>query len=50
MNLSMFTLLFSTSVLIPQKNTYQEYELVELLQQKRQEGFTYLYDNYSGAL
>ncbi len=33
-----------------QKLTYQEAELVELLKQRSQDGFTYLYDNYSGAL
>jgi DNA-directed RNA polymerase specialized sigma24 family protein len=36
--------------LIPQKKTYHEAELIELLLQKSQEGFSYLYDNYSGAL
>jgi RNA polymerase sigma factor (sigma-70 family) len=41
---------FPHQILIPQKNTYQESELVELLLQKSQEGFSYLYDNYSGAL
>jgi RNA polymerase sigma-70 factor, ECF subfamily len=30
--------------------SYTEQELVELLQQKHQPAFSYLYDNYSGAL
>lgn len=30
--------------------TYSESELVHLLTQRSQDGFTYLYDNYSGAL
>lgn len=29
---------------------YNETELVQLLQQRSQQGFNYLYDNYSGAL
>jgi RNA polymerase sigma-70 factor (ECF subfamily) len=32
------------------KTTYGEAELVPLLQQRNNEAFTYLYDNYSGAL
>jgi RNA polymerase sigma-70 factor (ECF subfamily) len=32
------------------KNTYGEAELVALLQQRNNQAFTYLYDNYSGAL
>lgn len=31
-------------------NKYSEEELVGLLQQRREEGFSYLYDHYSGAL
>lgn len=31
-------------------NKYTEDELVSLLQQRREEGFSYLYDHYSGAL
>lgn len=30
--------------------TYNENELVDLLQQRSEKAFTYLYDNYSGAL
>lgn len=41
---------FPHQVLLPQKITYQESELVELLKLKSQEGFSYLYDNYSRAL
>jgi len=33
-----------------QKTTYSEQELVELLQQRNGQAFSYLYDNYSGAL
>lgn len=32
------------------KTTYGETELVNLLQQRNNQAFTYLYDNYSGAL
>jgi RNA polymerase sigma-70 factor (ECF subfamily) len=32
------------------KTTYSEAELVELLQQRNNQAYTYLYDNYSGAL
>ncbi len=32
------------------KTTYGEAELVALLQQRNNQAFTYLYDNYSGAL
>lgn len=32
------------------KITYSEQELVVLLQQRNEQGFSYLYDNYSGAL
>ena len=32
------------------KNTYSEQELVALLQQRNDQSFGYLYDNYSGAL
>jgi RNA polymerase sigma-70 factor (ECF subfamily) len=32
------------------KTTYSEQELVALLQQRNQKAFSYLYDNYSGAL
>jgi RNA polymerase sigma factor (sigma-70 family) len=32
------------------KTTYSEAELVELLNQQDQQAFSYLYDNYSGAL
>jgi RNA polymerase sigma-70 factor (ECF subfamily) len=32
------------------KITYSEQELVALLQQRNEKAFTYLYDNYSGAL
>lgn len=32
------------------KITYSEQELVALLQQRNEQGFAYLYDNYSGAL
>lgn len=32
------------------RTTYQEAELVESLQQRNEEAFSYLYDNYSGAL
>ncbi|MBS1574531.1 MAG: sigma-70 family RNA polymerase sigma factor [Bacteroidetes bacterium] len=32
------------------KTTYGEVELVALLQQRNNQAFTYLYDNYSGAL
>ncbi|MGC4037995.1 MAG: sigma-70 family RNA polymerase sigma factor [Chitinophagaceae bacterium] len=32
------------------KTTYSEAELVALLQQRNNHAFTYLYDNYSGAL
>jgi len=32
------------------KTTYSEQELVALLQQRDQQAFSYLYDNYSGAL
>lgn len=32
------------------KTTYSEQELVTLLQQKNRHAFSYLYDNYSGAL
>lgn len=32
------------------KTTYSEQELVALLQQRDQKAFSYLYDNYSGAL
>jgi len=30
--------------------TYSEQELVDLLQQRNEKAFSYLYDNYSGAL
>jgi RNA polymerase sigma-70 factor (ECF subfamily) len=33
-----------------QKSTYSEQELVALLQQRNEKAFSYLYDNYSGAL
>ncbi|HSF45507.1 MAG TPA: RNA polymerase sigma factor [Chitinophagaceae bacterium] len=47
----MFTLFLShQATLSPTKPTYTEHELVELLRLKSQEGFSYLYDNYSGAL
>jgi RNA polymerase sigma-70 factor (ECF subfamily) len=47
----MFTLFLSHHApLHPVKSTYTEHELVDLLRQKSQEGFSYLYDNYSGAL
>lgn len=32
------------------KTTYSEQELVALLQQREEQAFSYLYDNYSGAL
>ncbi len=32
------------------KQTYEEQELVSLLKQKDESGFTYLYDHYAGAL
>ena len=32
------------------KTTYSEQELVALLQQRDENAFSYLYDNYSGAL
>ena len=32
------------------KTTYSEQELVALLQQRNEKAFSYLYDNYSGAL
>jgi RNA polymerase sigma-70 factor (ECF subfamily) len=32
------------------KNTYSEAELIELLGRQDQQAFSYLYDNYSGAL
>lgn len=32
------------------KTTYSEEELVDLLQQRNEKAFSYLYDNYSGAL
>ncbi len=32
------------------KNTYQEGELITLLKQKDDQAFSYLYDNYGGAL
>ena len=32
------------------KTTYSETELVDLLQQRNEKAFSYLYDNYSGAL
>lgn len=31
-------------------STYQEPELIALLKDKNEQGFTYLYDNYAGAL
>jgi RNA polymerase sigma-70 factor (ECF subfamily) len=36
--------------LLSQKTTYPEPELILLLQQRSDEAFNYLYDNYSGAL
>lgn len=36
--------------LLTSKTTYGEVELVALLQQRNNQAFTYLYDNYSGAL
>lgn len=33
-----------------QGKTYSENELVDLLQQRNEKAYTYLYDNYSGAL
>ncbi|MEO8710939.1 MAG: sigma-70 family RNA polymerase sigma factor [Parafilimonas sp.] len=35
---------------MPEKIPYTESELVELLKQRSQTAFSYLYDNYSGAL
>lgn len=35
---------------MPETRTYTEEELVQLLKQRTQAGFNYLYDNYSGAL
>jgi RNA polymerase sigma-70 factor (ECF subfamily) len=35
---------------MPEKLPYTESELVELLKQRSQTAFSYLYDNYSGAL
>ena len=36
--------------MLSQKTTYPEPELILLLQQRSDEAFNYLYDNYSGAL
>lgn len=33
-----------------QRTTYSEQELVDLLQKREEKAFSYLYDNYSGAL
>jgi RNA polymerase sigma factor (sigma-70 family) len=41
--------LFLTNYLTT-KSTYSESELVALLQQRNEKAFSYLYDNYSGAL